>query len=326
MTTTTQAISRPQTQAVQPLHPLLTVMAWEARRLRASRLTWILSLAAFALFLFVIGIDHGPSTFKTSYQSNGLSFAFSSNVPYLSPAWLSDRLYRSALLLLLLALPFVCADGVALDLKRRTHELLMTTAIPTWAYVWGRFLIVLLLLGLGLAVELLAAILVMALAFHLSVGGHDYPAPRVGPLIAFWAALALPAVVLVGSVSFALGTLLPRRATLGKIGVMVGWFVWAMIVNGRAIWHRLPTWYVHWEPSGAFLSDAYDRIFADMVGRASAGPTRSQARLQSIFDSTRYQLPDFWSWVIPHLVWAALGLALVALAARAFKRFHNVIA
>jgi ABC-type transport system involved in multi-copper enzyme maturation permease subunit len=325
MTTTAQAIPRQQTQIGQRLHPILSVMAWELRRLTRSRLTWLMGLAAFALFLFVIGIDHGPSTFMTSYQSPDLSYAFSSNVPYLSPAWLSDRLYRSALLLLLLALPFVCADGVALDLKRRTHELLMTTAIPSRSYVWGRFLIVL-LLGLGLAVELLAALLIMGLAFHLSVGGHDYPAPRVGPVIVFWAALALPDVALVGSVSFALGTLLPRRATLVKIGVMVGWFVWAMIVNGRAIWHRLPTWYIHWEPSGAFLSDAYDRVFADMVGAAGTGPTRSQALLQSIFDSTRYQLPDFWSWLIPHLVWAALGLALVALAARAFKRFRNVIA
>ena len=325
MTTTAQAISRQQTQAVRPLHPLLTVMAWEMRRLRASRLTWLISLAAFALFLCIIGIDHGPSTFMTSYQSPNLSFAFSSNVPYLSPAWLSDRLYRSALLLLLLALPFVCADGVARDLRRHTHVLLMPTSLPTWAYVWGRFLIVL-LLGLGLAVELLAAILLMGLAFHLSVGGHDYPAPDIGPVIAFWAALALPAVVLVGSVSFVLGTLLPRRAALGKIGVMAGWFVWAMIVNGRAFWRRLPIWYVHWEPSGAFLSSAYDQTFASLVGRASAGPTRSQALLQSIFDSTRYQLPDFWSWLIPHLVWAAFGLALVALAAHAFKRFRNVIA
>jgi hypothetical protein len=214
---------------------------------------------------------------------------------------------------------------VALDLKRRTHELLMTAAIPSWAYVWGRFLMVL-LLGLGLAVELLAAILVMGLALHLSVGGHDYPAPHVGPVLAFWAALALPAVVLVGSASFVLGTLLPRRAALVKIGVMIGWFVWTVIVNGRAFWHQLPTWYVNWEPSGAFLSDAYDRVFAGMVAADSRGPTPSQALLQGIFDSTRYQLPDFWSWPGPHLVWAVLGLALVALVARSFKRFRNVIA
>lgn len=325
MTTTAQAIPRQQTQAAQRLHPLLTVMAWEARRLRASRLTWMLAQAAFALFLFVIWTERGPGTFRTSYQSPHLHYAFSSNILYVSPAWLSEQLPRSPLLLLLLALPFIFADGVALDLKRRTYELLMTTAIPSWAYVWGRFLSVL-LLGMGLAVELLAAILVIGLALHLSVGGHDYPAPHIGPVLAFWAALALPAVVLVGSVSFVLGTLLPRRANLVKISVMVGWFILAMIVNGRAFWHQLPNWYVNWEPSGAFLSVAYERVFAEMVGTAGTGPTRSQAVLQSIFDSTRYQLPDFWSWLIPHLVWAALGLALVALAVRAFKRFRNVIA
>jgi hypothetical protein len=252
-----------------------------------------------------------------------LSYTFSSNALYLSPAWLSDRLYRGSLLLLLLVLPFVCADGVTLDLKRRTHELLMTTAIPSWAYVWGRFLMTL-LLGMGLAVELLAAILVMGFAFHLSVGGHDYPAPRVGPVLAFWAALALPTIMLVGSVSFVLGTLLPRRANLVKIGVMVGWFTWAMIVNGRAFWHQLPNWYVNWEPTGAFLSGAYDQTFASLVGTAGARPTPSQALLQSIFDSTRYQLPDFWSWLGPHLVWAALGLALIAYVALSFKRFRTI--
>ncbi len=325
MSTTALTRSRQQTQAAQRLYPLLSVMAWELRRLTRSKLTVLMSLAAFVLFLFVIGIDHGPSTFVTSYQSPDLSYSFSSNIPYLSPAWLSDRLYRSALLLLLLVLPFVCVDGVALDLKRRSHELLMTTAIPSWAYVWGRFLMAL-LLGLGLAVEVLAAILVMGLAFHLSVGGHNYPAPHIGPVLAFWAALVLPAIVLVSGVSFVLGTLLPRRAALVKIGVMVGWFILVLIINAREFWHRLPNWYVNWEPSGAFLSVAYDRVFASMVGTAGTGPTRSQALLQSIFDSTRYQLPDFWSWLGPHLIWAALGLALVALAAHSFKRFRNVIA
>jgi hypothetical protein len=308
----------------RPLHPLLAVMAWELRRLRGSRLTWSMGLAAFGVFLLILWIEHGPSTFITAYQSPELNYSFSSHALYLSPAWLSDQLYRGALLLLLMALPFLCADGVTRDLKRRTHELVVTTALPTWAYVWGRYLIVL-LLGVGLAVELLVAMLVMGLALHLSLGGHDYPAPQIGPLLAFWAALALPAVVLVSGVSFVLGTLLPRRANLVKIGAMVAWFTLASIVNARAFWHRIPDWYANWEPSGAFLSRSYDQIFADMVGTAGTGPTRSQALLQSIFDTTRYQLPDFWSWVIPHLVWAALALALVAFAAASFKRFRKVI-
>lgn len=323
MTTTVQRPGMRQNIAIQHANPLLSVMAWEARRLRASRLTWMLALTAFALFLFVIWTEHGPGTFITSYQSPHLQYTFSSNIPYLSPAWLSYQLHRSALLLLLMALPFLCADGVTRDLKRRTHELLMATALPTWAYVWGRYMIAL-LLGLGLAVELLAAILVMGLALHLSLGGHDYPVPDVGPVFVFWAALALPTIVFISSASFMLGTLLPRRANLFKIGVMVGWFIWAMIFNASVFWNRVPDWYVNSDLSGTFLGRSYDRSFAEMVKAAGTGPTRSQAMLQRIFDTVQYQLPEFWSWLIPHLIWAAFGLVLVALAAISFKRFRNV--
>jgi len=324
MTTKAHAISAQQTTTMRRPFPLLSVIAWELRRLARSRLTWILGVVAFSVFLLILWIERGPSTFGTNYQSPDLSFAFSSNIPYLSPAWLSDQLYRSALLLLLMALPFLCADGVTRDLKRHTHELVMTTALPSWAYVWGRYVIVL-LLGLGLAVELLAAMLVMGLVLHLSLSGYDYPVPQVGPVLAFWAALVLPGVVLISSASFVLGTLLPQRANLVKIGMMAGWLILVQIVNARAFWHQLPMWYMNWEPSGAFLSSVYDQVFADIVRTAGTGPTRNQALLQSIFDTTRYQLPDLWAWLGPHLIWAALALVLVALASISFKRFRNAI-
>jgi hypothetical protein len=35
------------------------------------------------------------------------------------------------------------------------------------------------------------------------------------------------------------------------------------------------------------------------------------------------QLPDMGSWVLPHLLWAALGLALAIVATCSFKRFRN---
>jgi hypothetical protein len=47
--------------------------------------------------------------------------------------------------LLGLYLPFIAADGVARDVQRRTHELLMASAVPSRAYIWGRFLSSLLL-------------------------------------------------------------------------------------------------------------------------------------------------------------------------------------
>src|SRR5215469_13098977 len=49
---------------------------------------------------------------------------------------------------------------VTRDLQRRTHELLMTTALPTRAYVWGRYLMGL-LISLSLAILMLLAILGM---------------------------------------------------------------------------------------------------------------------------------------------------------------------
>ncbi len=323
MTPTALTSTRKPAQATRRPHPLLAVLAWELRRLWASRSTWLLALVFFALFLFTIWSDRGPSTFLTHYESPTLSYAFSGNIPYVSPARLSYQLHRSALLLLLMALPFLCADGVARDLRRRTHELMMTTSIPTWAYVSGRYLIVL-GLSLGLGVELLIAILVMGLALHLSVGGPEYTSPQVGPVIALWAALALPTIVLVSSAAFMLGTLLPRYATLVKVGVMLGWFIWAMIFNAQVFWGRTPDWYINWDPSGAFLGGYYDTSFAEMVRAAGPGPTRSQALLQRLFEMAQYQLPHFWSWLIPHLVWAAFGLVLAALASLTFKRFRTV--
>src|SRR5256884_3560350 len=60
-------------------------------------------------------------------------------------------------------------DGVTRDLNRRTHELLMTTALPTWAYVWGRYLAGL-VMSLGLALLLLASILGMGRSEERRVG------------------------------------------------------------------------------------------------------------------------------------------------------------
>ena len=286
MTTTVQRKAQRQRSAARRTTPLWNVLAWELRRLMQSRLTWLLALICFALFLFMIWSDRGPSTYTAQHLSPTLSYYFSGNIPYVSPARLSYQLHRTALLLLLMALPFLCADGVARDLKRHTHELVMTTSLPTWAYVLGRYLIVL-GLSLGLGVELLGAILAMDLAMHLFVGGPEYVLPQVGPIVTFWAVLALPTIVLISSATFLLGTLLPQYANLVKIGSMLGWFFWAMIFNAQVFWFRVPDWYLNWEPSGAFLAQYYDMSFNDQVRAAGSGPNPSQALLQHIFDTVQ---------------------------------------
>src|SRR5579859_1570824 len=154
MTTLAPVMPKRQMQRTQRARPLLAVMAWEARRLRASRASWISALVAFCLFLFAIWIARAPIQMGFGNAAG----SFSASVAGTS-AWGLIVIFPSFLLFpLAIVLPFISADGVGRDLKRRAHELLMTTALPTWAYVWGRYLVVL-LLSLGLAVALLAAIL-----------------------------------------------------------------------------------------------------------------------------------------------------------------------
>src|SRR5258708_19687321 len=52
-----------------------------------------------------------------------------------------------------------------------------------------------------------------------------YPAPDVGNVLILWGGMVVPATVLLSSVSFALGTLLPRQSLLIKIGILLAWFV-----------------------------------------------------------------------------------------------------
>jgi ABC-type transport system involved in multi-copper enzyme maturation permease subunit len=80
------------------------------------------------LFLF--------SAYITWIQLFDAGVAFDSRWPLLDiVAALGDLLW-----LLLMLVPIIVADAVVRDYKQRLHELIMTTAVPTWAYVWGRFL------------------------------------------------------------------------------------------------------------------------------------------------------------------------------------------
>lgn len=326
MTTTALTPSRQHTQAVQRPHPLLAVTAWELRRFRASRSTWLLPAAALPLFLLILWTEREPMSWGpvNIFDHTTLRFTFGSSIVSLSAWGLTFILPTGILFLLAVMLPFVSADGVALDLKRRTHELLMTTAVPSWAYVWGRFLAVL-LLCLGLAVLQLIAILGMGLALHLNLGGPDSPAPQIGSTIALWAAMILPTTLLVSSASFALGTFLPRYTMLVKVCTMVVWCIVAQIIPTMSIWQNIhrPVWYEDWDPTSALLWRAfhYDSAFTQATLQLATHPTGSQ--LSHLFQSVEYQQPDLWAWLGPHLLWAALGLALVGSAVWAFKRFSS---
>jgi ABC-type transport system involved in multi-copper enzyme maturation permease subunit len=285
-------------------HPLARVMAWELRRFRASRLFWFQALGFFGFFLFLTWISGTTIEFSTRNFS-GLMAGTSAHGLLLT--------LPTVLLLLVLLLPFVTADGVTRYLHRRTSELLLTTALPTRAYVWGRYLVCL-VMSLGLAVLLLCATLLMGWLLHLTV--PLYPAPQTEAVFSLWIGLVVPATILVSSLSFALGTMFPRQSTLIKTAILVVWTVGAEILPFSLGSTLIPTWYSNWDPTGAvtalkILSQTHD---------SQLHTATSMAQFQQALLSFENTMPSIGEWFIPHLILAAVSLGLVALAASTFQR------
>jgi ABC-type transport system involved in multi-copper enzyme maturation permease subunit len=316
VSTTTHALisARQATKSVRRPRLLLRVMIWEQRRFRASRLFWLQALGFFCLLLFVAWAQRVPDQYYFGPNLNGFVAGTS--------AWgMMETLPPASLLLLGLLVPFVTADGVTRDLSRRTHELLMTTALPSQAYVWGRYLMSL-LMSLGLAVLLLVAYLGMGQLMHLAVS--DYPAPDIGTVLILWVGMVVSATVLLSSVSFALSTLFPRQSTLVKLVIMTVWFVGAVILPaGLGNKTDPPAWYSAWDPTSAATADRVLFHYSPHFTQGHVVTVTSEAQLQHVLLTLENQLPDLGSWFAPHLIEAGVSLLLVALAAFGFQRFRN---
>ena len=227
MTVTALTNTGQQTRTIGRSSPLLRVMTWEFRRFFASRLFWFQALGLFGFLLLMTWAMHAPENIDAGVSvGGGGGEPLSGSVAGTSAGGLLHTL-PIVLVVLALLLPFVTADGVTRELNRRTHELLMTTALPTWAYVWGRYLAGL-VISLGLALLLLASILGMGGFLHLTVA--DYPLPQIGTVLLLWVGMVVSATILVSSFGFALSTLLPRLSTLVKVVIMVAWIVGGLVI------------------------------------------------------------------------------------------------
>jgi ABC-type transport system involved in multi-copper enzyme maturation permease subunit len=196
----------------------------------------------------------------------------------------------------------------------------MTTALPSRAYVWGRYLMGL-LISLSLAILVLLAILGMGLLLHLTIA--SYPAPVVGTVLLLWVSMVLPATIVVSSLSFALGTMFPRQSTLVKIGVLLVWFIAALVIppsgggpNNPA--PPPPAWYMAWDPTSAATAQGMLRGYA-------MTPQASQSQFQHLLLSVENSLPSISAWLGPHLILAGLSLLLVVAAAFTFQRFRGAV-
>ena len=305
-----------QTRAIGRPSPLLSVMTWEFRRLLASRLFWFQALGLFGLLLLITWASHAPDHFSTQNVQGGE--LLSGFIAGTSAGGLL-RTLPTVLVVLVLLLPFVTADGVTRDLNRRTHELLMTTALPTWSYVWGRYLAGL-VMSLGLALLLLVSILGMGGLLHLT--DPAYPLPQIGAVLLLWVGMVLPATVLVSSFGFAFSTLLPRLSTLVKVVILVAWIVGALVLPlGLGNTTPPPAWYVNWDPTSGITALGLLPAYA-----ITPGPTiTNEAQFQQFILSVENKMPDLAGWFAPHLLLAGLSLALVLVAALAFKRSRETL-
>ena len=326
---------KPTRSPRQSPRPLLSVMTWELRRFCVSRLLWLQALGFFGLSLFLTWSQQIPLTLNHT----NASVPFYSFVAGTSIWGLIMTLPTGTLMLLGMLLPFVNADGVTRDLSRGTHELLMATTLPTWAYVWGRYLSGL-LLSLGLALLALAAILGMGLFLHLTITGHslprignhiaDYPMPEIGNLMVIWVGIIAPATILASSLSFALGTLLPRLIMLVKIAVLTAWLVATEVIfislgtASHAANFSLPAWYINWDPTSEGIAlGLFNKYMAEFSNMADKATTTAQT--QHVLLTVENSLIDLGGWLGPHLLLAGLSLGLVLIAARAFKRSRNTL-
>ncbi len=315
MTITTLIGTEQPGRVIQRPRLLVRVMAWELRRVLASRLLWLQALGFFGLSLFLTWTQQIPLTLNHA-QASVPFYGFLAE----TSAWgLLLTLPTGSLMLLGMLLPFVNADGVTRDLSRRTYELLMATALSTRVYVWGRYLSGL-VLSLGLSLLMLAALLGMGALWHLTV--PDYPVPQIGTLLVIWVGIIAVASIVVSSLSFALGTVLPRLTTLVKIVIMAAWFLGSEVISillgdaSHAATFSLPTWYSEGIALGLF--HMYMTDFSNMGATSTAQTQHSLLMVENA-------LIDLGGWFAPHLLLAGLSLVLVLLVALAFKRSRHTL-
>lgn len=298
---------------------LWRVVAWEIRRLAASRLFWSQAIGLLGLLLLLTWALRAPESFNVGKAGEGpVAEALNGFVAGTSPGGLLQIL-PTLLLVLVLLLPFVSADGVTRDVTRRTHELVLTTPVPTWAYVWGRYLSVL-ATSLGLALLLLLALIAMGEVLHLTIA--DYPAPVIGGTLLLWVGMVLPATVLVAGVGFALSTLAPRLSLLVKVVILVGWLIGALVIPlsiGRGT--NPPNWYVNWDPTSAITGMGLLSGYAFHTGPSIT----NEASLQQFLLSVENRIPTTVGWLVPHLVLILPALVLVLIASLGYQRRRNVL-
>jgi hypothetical protein len=175
------------------------------------------------------------------------------------------------------------------------------------------------LISLGLALLVLASLLGVGWLLHLTT--NDYPAPDLTVVLLLWAGMVVSATILVSSLGFAFSTLFPRLSMLIKVVILVAWIFGGVVIplgQGNA---TPPAWAINWDPTSGMTAHGLLAAYPNPMSFAIT----SEAQLQQLISSIESKIPTLAGWFAPHLVLAGLGLALVLVAALAFKRSRDVL-
>jgi ABC-2 family transporter protein len=307
-------------------HPaiLLNVMVWEVRYCMARRVNWIY-LAEFVLCLLFNLLTRPQTDLHVFYHEayGGVEVDTFSNLGIFMSGGLWLFLIGTFQLLII-------TDLVAHDLVDRTHELMMSAPIPTWAYIWGRYLAGL-SIGLLLSLLLLVCVSLVGFAMHAGLplrqfqdvpGYRDlgYPAPDLGMLLSFWAVFVLPTIILLTAIGFTVGTLLPKYGNPVKILLCLGWF--ACMFFGIRVF-ALNSAAATWDLSPNALQDLLVKQAQTLYHVSVNGDTSLTERMH-IVRAIEQNTPDLLPWLLPHTLYACIGLACVFFVAHSFRRFAEI--
>jgi ABC-type transport system involved in multi-copper enzyme maturation permease subunit len=290
---------------------LLTVVRWELRRLVADRATWLVVAFAVALCLGVAWIKHSwgrPVVDGVAGEMILIIGTTRVGLPYL--------MIEGLFVLFGPLIPFVATDGVAHDYRQRTDDLVLVTPVSTNAFVWGRYLAVL-LVCLLMDLVLLGSVFVVGPLLHALDSRFPLPDEWLG--VGVWMIAIVPGTIVIASVSFALGTAWPHLAGSLKLLPVVLWI--GLVFLSDVVDHG-GTWFTAFNPTSHGIVRVEVDQFLAAYQMAVTGVTDPTSRAETAL-LLQQTAPNLGLWVAPHLVLVGASFLLVAWTATRFGRIRG---
>ncbi|HMA34426.1 MAG TPA: hypothetical protein VKY74_08065 [Chloroflexia bacterium] len=288
-----------------PRRPVGAVVEWELRRFAAHRGLWLLGGCLFAIFAGLIPLMH-PLMSSTFVGPDTL-------LPLL---WFVEVV--GGFEALKIAVVVLCMGLLASEVQHRTHELVMATALPTGAYVWGRWLAGLILCG-GLSLLLLGGVLTGAWIVNLVDPANSLP-PNGAAIFSVWAFVAAVDVPVISALALVAGACWPRRIVAGSVGLTLLCILGPQLVRLDG---EPPAWVPnHLWMLGNLLGHYANQVQALVTPYIPEVPNEVPAAVVGLWRQGWTGPVDLTPW-LAQLGYAGLAVGLVAILAWRFRRFRS---